>query len=164
VAYTLPKRPQGGQSEEAVNDQDARKPVLNGQQQHWEKKYAENVDMFGTEPSYLARKAVECFKEKGPRRILELGSGRGHNTLFFAGQGFHVYALDYSYEGLDSIREEAQARGLSDSVTTAYHDVRERLPFDDHFFDACYSHMLYSMALTTPERDVMTSFPQGSPI
>jgi hypothetical protein len=66
-----------GQGEDAVNDPYPQKTVLNGQQQHWEKKYAENVDMFGTGPSYTARKAVECFKEKGPRRIFEPGSDQG---------------------------------------------------------------------------------------
>jgi SAM-dependent methyltransferase len=29
--------------------------------------------------------------------------------------------------------------------------VREPLPFDDDAFDACYSHMLFCMALTTAE-------------
>jgi SAM-dependent methyltransferase len=31
------------------------------------------------------------------------------------------------------------------------HDCREPLPFADASFDACYSHMLYCMALTTPQ-------------
>jgi SAM-dependent methyltransferase len=140
-----------------VTTQDLPDPVLSGQQQHWEKMYVENDSMFGTEPSYAARKAAEYFKNTGARRILELGSGQGRDTLFFAEQGFHVYGLDYSYEGLDSLREEVQDLGFTESVTTVYHDVRERLPFDDHFFDACYSHMLYCMALTTPELESLSS-------
>lgn len=38
-------------------------------------------------------------------------------------------------------------------VTT--HDVREPLPYADGTFDAVYSHMLFSMALTTNELDVL---------
>ena len=33
----------------------------------------------------------------------------------------------------------------------AQHDVRESLPAGDCSFDACYSHMLFCMALTTKE-------------
>jgi len=139
-----------------MNSQDLQNPALNGQQQHWGKTYAENVDMFGTEPSYPARKAVEYFKNKGAKRILELGSGQGRDTLYLAEQGFHIFALDYSDEGLDAIREEVEELGFSDSVTTVYHDVRERLPFDDHSFDGCYSHMLYCMALATSELEFLS--------
>jgi ubiquinone/menaquinone biosynthesis C-methylase UbiE len=91
------------------------------------------------------------------RRILELGTGQGRDTLFFAEQGLHVYAMNYSHEGLDSLREEVKDLGFTESVTTVYHDVRERLPFDDLFFDACYSHMLYCMALTAPELESLSS-------
>ena len=137
-----------------MNEED---PVLSGQQQHWEKMYEENDAMFGTEPTYPARKAAEHFKNRGVRRILELGSGQGRDTLFFVEQGFHVYALDYSLAGLDSLREEVRDLGFTESVTTVYHDVRERFPFDDHFFDACYSHMLYCMALATSELESLSA-------
>ena len=36
-------------------------------------------------------------------------------------------------------------------VAAARQDVRERLQFPDESFDACYSHMLFCMALTTIE-------------
>jgi len=40
---------------------------------------------------------------------------------------------------------------LSHSIIPIQHDIRNPLPLDDASFDACYSHMLYSMALGTPE-------------
>jgi SAM-dependent methyltransferase len=142
--------------EDVVNNQDIEREVLNGQQRHWGKMYTENVDMFGKEPSYPARRAVEVFGKGGTKRILELGSGQGRDTLFFARQGFQAYALDYSDEGLDAIQKKADAIGLSASLTTVRHDVRQRLAFDDNFFDGCYSHMLYCMALTTPELEFLS--------
>ena len=57
-------------------------------------------DMFGTAPSYPARKAEALFKEEGVGRILELGGGQGRDTLFFAGEGFKVCTIDYSKEGI----------------------------------------------------------------
>ncbi|MCX5815231.1 MAG: class I SAM-dependent methyltransferase [Proteobacteria bacterium] len=139
-----------------MNGQGEEKEVLNGQQSHWKKVYTENADMFGKEPSCPARRAAELFGKGNVKRILELGSGQGRDTLFFARHGFKVYALDYSEEGLDAMQKKADAIGASGSLTTIYHDVRQRLPFDDDFFDGCYSHMLYCMALTTPELEFLS--------
>ena len=36
-------------------------------------------------------------------------------------------------------------------MTAVQHDVREPLPYPDGSFDACYSHMLFCMALTEAE-------------
>ncbi len=47
--------------------------------------------------------------------------------------------------------------GLLASVTALRHDVRNPLPFEDESFDACYSHMLYCMALTTDELEFLCS-------
>jgi|WetSurMetagenome_2_1015567.scaffolds.fasta_scaffold113437_2 SAM-dependent methyltransferase len=139
-----------------INSQDAEKEVLNGQQLHWGKMYTENADMFGKEPSYPARKAAEIFGTRNAKKILELGSGQGRDTLFFARQGLQVYALDYSKEGLDTIQKKADTIGVSAFLTTIYHDVRQRLPFDDNCFDGCYSHMLYCMALATSELEFLS--------
>lgn len=107
--------------------------------------------MFGEERSEPARKAAEIFKKEGNTKILELGAGQGRDAIFFARSGFQVYALDYSESGVKAISQEAGALGLSRSLIGICHDVRKPLPFDDGFFEGCYSHMLYCMALTTTE-------------
>jgi SAM-dependent methyltransferase len=127
------------------------KAVLNAQQAHWETMLATKEEMFGVEPSRPARKASEAFRKEGRKIILELGGGQGRDTLFFAQQGFQVYVLDYSLEGVRIIREKAGRLGFPPSVTVLQHDIRQPLPFDDGLFDGCYSHMLYCMALTTSE-------------
>lgn len=139
-----------------MNIKDVDKTILNGQQNHWKKIYTKNADMFGKDPSYPARRAVEIFGKGDVKRILELGSGQGRDTLFFTRHGFQVYALDYSEEALSAIEKKAETIGLSASLTTVYHDVRRRLPFDENFFDVCYSHMLYCMALTTTELEFLS--------
>jgi SAM-dependent methyltransferase len=111
--------------------------------------------MFGTEPSYPARKAADLFKKEGAARILELGGGQGRDTLFFAQEGFQVYVLDYSPEGVETIAKKASTLGLS-SVVARRHDVRQPLPFPDDFFDGCFSHMLYCMALTTSDLVILS--------
>ncbi len=130
--------------------------TLNAQQQHWEITFSETTDMFGTEPSEPARVAAQSFKKEGKKKILELGGGQGRDTLFFARNGFQVDVLDYSEPGVNTILEKARQAGLSDRVTARRHDVREPLAFPDETFDACYSHMLFCMALTTSELEFLS--------
>jgi len=92
------------------------KEPLNAQKDHWERMFVKNIDMFGTEPSYPARKATEIFKRDGKKRILELGGGQGRDTLFFAQEGFQVYTLDYTKGGVEEIKAKADKLGLSQSV------------------------------------------------
>lgn len=82
-------------------------------------------------------------------RLLELGAGQGRGTLFFAQNRLQVWALDYSEGAVKTIAQKAQAFGVADSVKVVSHDVRNPLPFSEAYFDGCYSHMLYCMALTT---------------
>ena len=121
------------------------------QSAHWEKTYSADAEMFGTEPSEAAKKAAKTFKKEGKIRILELGGGQGRDALFFAQNGFNVYVLDYSDTGIKEIEKKAHALGLSQNITAIRHDAREPLPFDNAFFDACYSHMFFCMAFTTHE-------------
>ncbi len=127
------------------------KKILDAQQQHWDDMFTNKTDMFGADQSYAARQAAEAFKSAGCKRVLELGSGQGRDTLYFARSGFQVYVLDYSVAGLEALNHKAAELGLAEAITTRVHDVREPLPFTDEAFDACYSHMLFCMALTTAE-------------
>jgi SAM-dependent methyltransferase len=130
-----------------IPDPDAR----SRQREHWAATFANNPDMYGSSPSESARGAGDAFRGDSVRRILELGSGQGRDTLFLAQQGFEIVALDYVDAALDDIASKASEAGVAPRVTTAQHDVRDRLPFPDESFDASYSHMLFCMALTTSE-------------
>jgi SAM-dependent methyltransferase len=125
--------------------------ALKKQQQHWQCVFSGNASMFGEEPSSPAQQAARLFKDEGKTKILELGVGQGRDTLYFARNGFEVFALDYCEKGLESLKNKARGSALSGSVTAMQHDVRNRLPFGDETFDACYSHMLYCMPLTISE-------------
>ena len=107
--------------------------------------------MFGSEASIPARRAAELFKREGKTNVLELGCGQGRDTIWFARNGFKVTALDYSTQGLDAIAAKARELNLSCQVVSQLHDVRTPLPFGDGTFDACFSHMLLCMALTSAE-------------
>ncbi len=125
--------------------------VLNQQSQHWEKNFSSKPEMFGLEPSLPAKKSLELFKESKISKIVELGAGLGRDTIFFAKNSIHVTAVDYSSSGLKVINDKAQKQSLSNLISTKLFDVRKKLPFEDNSIEACFSHMLYCMALTTEE-------------
>lgn len=130
---------------------DLDREVLDRQRPHWDGAFSRYRNMFGKDPSDSVRKAAQLFEREGKRNVLELGCGQGRDTRFLAQAGFGVHALDYSEKAVSAVKRWTRALGLSASVTASCHDVREPLPFPDESFDACYSHMLFCMALTTSE-------------
>ena len=62
-----------------------------------------------------------------------------------------VKALDYSPSAIKIINQKIEKNNLSKFISTNLFDVRKQLPFEDNSLDACYSHMLYCMALSNEE-------------
>ena len=124
------------------------KKILDQQSQYWEKNFSSKPEMFGLEPSIPAKKSLELFKKQNITKIIELGAGLGRDTIFFAQNSIHVKVLDYSLSGINVINKKAEKLNLSNFISTKIFDVREKLPFEDNSVDACFSHMLYCMALT----------------
>ena len=127
------------------------KEILNQQSQHWESNFSSKPEMFGLDPSIPAKKSLKLFQNQNISKIIELGAGLGRDTIYFAKNSIHVVVLDYSQSGLEAINQKAKKNSLSNSITTNFFDVRKKLPFEDNSVEACYSHMLYCMALTTSE-------------
>ena len=107
--------------------------------------------MFGLDPSLSAKKALELFKEKNIHKIVEIGAGLGRDTVFFAKNSINTIALDYSPSGIKVINQKIKKNNLSNFISTKLFDVRKKLPFEDNSIEACYSHMLYCMAMTTKD-------------
>ncbi|MBL3529677.1 MAG: class I SAM-dependent methyltransferase [gamma proteobacterium endosymbiont of Lamellibrachia anaximandri] len=136
---------------------DADKSNLVEQEKHWETMLSSKPDMFGESQSTSASEAAKAFKKEGVSNILELGGGQGRDTIFFAKNGFHVHVLDYSQSGIENIKQKAETKMLSQHITATCHDIRNPLPFENDSLDACYSHMLYCMALTTNELEFLSN-------
>lgn len=59
--------------------------------------------------------------------------------------------MDYSETAVLSIVEKLKGTNLAGLINARTHNVKERLPFSDDSFDACYSHMLLCMELSSAE-------------
>jgi cyclopropane fatty-acyl-phospholipid synthase-like methyltransferase len=78
---------------------------------YWEEFYARKADAVPAEPSAFARWVVEQL----PRStVLEIGSGTGRDSLFFAAEGYTVLGCDYAVPGLRYAEDQARRRGLTD--------------------------------------------------
>ena len=104
--------------------------------------------MFGLKPSIAAVKALKIFQKNNIKKILELGSGLGRDTIYFAKNDIEVEALDYSNVAMASINKKAGELKLDKLIKTQIFNVRKKLPFDNEKFEGCFSHMLYCMALS----------------
>jgi SAM-dependent methyltransferase len=60
-------------------------------------------------------------------------------------------ALDYSPVAIKTINKKALESKLSNFISAKIFDIREKLPFEDNSVEACFSHMLYCMALSTAD-------------
>jgi len=133
------------------------KKVLDQQSQYWEKNFLSKPEMFGLDPSKAAINTLKTFKEKNIKKIVELGAGLGRDTLFFSKNSINVEALDYSSVAIKIINKKALEAKLSNFISTKIFDVRKKLPFKDNSIEACFSHMLYCMALSTTELKYLNS-------
>lgn len=121
------------------------------QQSHWNDAFAHNLAFFGEEASSFACRSLDLFRKEEVKSVLELGCGQGRDTFLFARNGLEVTALDYSEVAVSVVKETAKTAKLDSLVNVQTHNVKEPLPFPDNSFDACYSHMLLCMELSTAQ-------------
>ena len=133
------------------------KKILDQQSQYWEKNFLSKPEMFGLGPSKAVINTLKTLKEENIKKVVELGAGLGRDTLFFAKNLIAVEALDYSPTAIKIINKKALEAKLSNFISTKIFDVRKKLPFADNSIEACFSHMLYCMALTTTELKYLNS-------
>ena len=67
----------------------------------WDRTYQSDESFFGEEPSNFALLCFNHMKTNNANKVLELGAGRGRDTIFFALNGTEVHALDYSVVAID---------------------------------------------------------------
>src|SRR5919197_559206 len=107
----------------------------------WNKVYKSDNSFFGDEPSNFALLCFNHMKTNNVKKVLELGSGHGRDTIFFASNGIEVDALDYSAVAIAILNKIAKEKRLP--IKSRTFDVNNPLP--DGYFDAVYSHMLFNM-------------------
>ncbi len=78
----------------------------------WAREYVRTPQRYiwGTEPSELARDVARLLPARA--RLLELGSGEGRDSIFFAARGFDVTGVELSRAGIDKAERLARAHAV----------------------------------------------------
>lgn len=83
------------------------------------------------------KKIVNIFKEKGFKKILDLGCGSGRHTVYLAKHGFEVYGIDISPKGIEITKIWLKKEKLRADLKVG--DIYKKLPYPNNFFDALIS-------------------------
>jgi len=98
---------------------------------YWDKKWQEKPKMPVND---FARKCYVTIKNKGFKKLLDLGCGLGADSLYFARKGFQVTALDCSQKALEKVNR------LHPNIKIIQQDIRN-LNFKNESFDLIYAHL-----------------------
>jgi len=109
----------------------------------WNKVYKSDNTFFGEEPSNFALLCFNHMEANHINKVLELGTGHGRDSIFFASNGIEVEALDYSAIAVEILDKITKEKSLH--IKPQFFDVKNPFPFPDRYFDAAYSHMLLNM-------------------
>ena len=117
----------------------------------WESVFRQSGRVF-LEPHEDMAKLATMLEKRKAKTVLDLGCGTGRHIIFFTKQGFDVYGLDSSTQGLkltkDWLEEEALCANLS------LQNMSESLPYPNNFFDAVISVQVIHHGTLTAIRKV----------
>jgi len=102
----------------------------------WDDIFTEKGKVF-LEPHPDMERISKLLKEKGIKRILDLGCGTGRHVIFFSKKGFEVYGMDASPKGISIAEQWLLEENLEAELKL--HRMEEIFPYEDNFFDAIIS-------------------------
>jgi SAM-dependent methyltransferase len=111
------------------------------QQQIWLDEHAKNdtlPTMANTEPSGGTLLFTDYLKNLGVSftgKAVDIGAGKGRNSVHLATLGMEVYALEYIQPALDVAQQLAHTRGLAQRMHFEHTEIDKPWRFADNFFD-----------------------------
>jgi SAM-dependent methyltransferase len=111
------------------------------QQKIWEEEY-KNPYVLLPMDSHEASSGVSLFwdslKEKGNAeklRGIEMGCGKGRNSIWLAKQGVDMIAFDFSSTAIDEAQKRAAVAGVENNARFVFQDATKTWPFESNSFD-----------------------------
>lgn len=111
------------------------------QQRIWEEEHAHPqvlLPMDSNDASSGVVLFLEWLQSKGECKGLngiDIGCGKGRNSIFMAKQGMDMVGFDFSPTAIAEASERAKVAGVNGNTQFIVHDASERWPFEDGLFD-----------------------------
>jgi SAM-dependent methyltransferase len=105
----------------------------------WDDVYLSRPAATGPRPN---ARLTEVVASLSPGDALDLGCGDGGDTLWLAGQGWHVTAADISAVAVERLTALARSHGIGDRVTAVRYDLGRAFPHGE--FDLICAHYLHT--------------------
>ncbi len=113
----------------------------------WRREYERKgiPSSFRETPTRIVRIFAEKYNLSG--NALDVGCGKGRNSIFLAQNDCNVYSIDFLQSALKELDKKSKTLGLK--INTVCQNVTESLPFPDNYFDLiidifCYKHQIDS--------------------
>ena len=90
-----------------------------------------------TEPHEDMPGIVAALKRIEAKTILDLGSGSGRHVIYLAQNGFRIFGLDNSPEGINLTEKWMSSEKVSANIQ--FQNMEDLLPYGDAFFDGVIS-------------------------
>lgn len=116
--------------------------------------YKEFSNVWGYEPSDMARRAAKELPEKGV--ILDVGAGEGKDSIFFASLGHRVTAVDPSINAAETIKKR-MAEGKDLRIDIIVDDIAEMKLKPDEY-DLIFANMSLQFMTRGQRIDVLGRF------
>ncbi len=79
---------------------------------------------------FLKENQIDCNK-----RVVDIGCGKGRNSIYLAQQGCEVFGFDYIELAIEHAQQQAQINNLADKIHFSVGAMDERWNFPDNYFD-----------------------------
>ena len=96
----------------------------------WNDRYKVEDFAYGLNPNEFLVESVETLRNSqaisarnSPLKVLCIAEGEGRNALYLAKQGFEVFGVDYSAEGMTKLQKASEKEGLSHLIHTEVADL-----------------------------------------
>ncbi len=124
------------------------------QKSSWQKEYSSDKGVPTTDrssPSGSVTNALSFLKRLNHnigKNVIDLGCGFGRNAIYLAKKGFHVTAIDFVEECLQSLRKTSEKNNVANKIRIVNTSISGPLPFEDNSFDLALD-IVSSMSLTS---------------
>jgi len=102
----------------------------------WDEIFSEKGKLF-TKPHPDIERITNLFKEKGVKRVLDLGCGTGRHLIYLSKKGFEVYGMDSSPKALEISKKWLNEE--NEKAELQLHRIEHKFPYENGFFDAIIS-------------------------